>query len=35
VGFAFGLRRELHAEIERRAGPTRVGRPAAPSTTTA
>jgi uncharacterized membrane protein YGL010W len=28
VGFALGLRRELHAEIERRSGPTRTGRPA-------
>lgn len=29
VAFALGLRSELHAEIERRSGPTRVGRPAA------
>jgi uncharacterized membrane protein YGL010W len=34
VGFALGLRREVLAEVERRSGPTRSGRPAAPTTTT-
>jgi uncharacterized membrane protein YGL010W len=33
VGFALGLRKELHAEIERRSGPTRVGRATAPPET--
>jgi uncharacterized membrane protein YGL010W len=35
TGFALGLRRELHAEIERRSGPTRPGRPTSPTPTTA
>ena len=34
VGFAVGLRKELHAEIERRSGPTRVGRPTTAPTAT-
>ncbi len=32
VVFALGLRKELHDEIVRRSGPTRVGRPAAAAT---
>jgi uncharacterized membrane protein YGL010W len=32
TGFALGLRKELHAEIERRSGPTRIGRPATQAT---
>jgi uncharacterized membrane protein YGL010W len=31
TGFALGLRKDLHAEIERRSGPTRVGRPQTPA----
>jgi uncharacterized membrane protein YGL010W len=34
AGFALGLRRELHTEIERRSGPTRVGRPTSPAPST-
>lgn len=34
TGFALGLRKDLHAEIERRSGPTRIGRPTTTTTAT-